>query len=198
MKFPLQMVLTNILATAFSDTTAPGDVAHGIFDFLKLLLVFGGAAPTLPNGRQGEGEIQSLGVTGPFSIELRGRLLHYSPIITYRVVCNGSHGGAIVSEVLQYRRGSNGVPVRVLDFVGGSGTFIANESLWHYENIDPQFQQIALPRGRLALSTVMQNINCGAASDLGRFLLDVNDRRSPPPVVTIVSRMQNNIASACE
>ena len=103
-----------------------------VFTFLKDALIQNVAAAVARRG--GYRELVSRGQEGPIEIIVKfreggGRLA------TYRLGITEQEGGRIVidREVLSYRRGQYGRPWHFVDFSGGSGRAITNESVYGME-----------------------------------------------------------------
>jgi len=192
----MRITLINVKPEVFATSAAPSEVACGALGFLRDLLVYGASIP--PSDFRAIGVLQGLWEPGPFGIELRGRLSRNTPIVTYTLFCDGRDRGSIISETLQYRHGNSGAPTRVIEFVEGSGRLVANEFSWSCRGSGLEYRQMKVPQGRLALFTAMQDGNFVTAKQLGNFLLYANDRHSPAPVVTLVSKMVTKNVPVCE
>lgn len=89
------------------------------------------AALGLLGGSRGFQEVRSRGSDGPIEIELKIRADLGRPqasLITYSLQIEEDSGRAVVAhEVLKYRRGQRGQPLRFLDFRRGAGDAVTNE-----------------------------------------------------------------------
>jgi predicted ATPase len=100
-----------------------------VFSFLKDALTDNvHVALTKLGGGRGFQEVKSRNSTGPIEIELKFRLTDKSPLITYSLKINEEDGRPIIErEILQYRKGSKGLPWRFIDFSKGKGQAVINE-----------------------------------------------------------------------
>ena len=104
-----------------------------VFNFLKDALTQNVATAVAQRG--GFRELVSRGENGPIGITIKfresgGRLATYE----LEIAANGSRV-SVEREVLHYRRGQDGRPWHFVDFSGGIGTAITNESVYGQEEI---------------------------------------------------------------
>ena len=99
-----------------------------IFSFLKEALNHNVAQAVARRG--GFRELISRGASGPISISVKFRESG-GKLATYSLSIAQEDGKVIVKrEILRYRRGSYGRPWHFVDFSGGKGTAITNESVY--------------------------------------------------------------------
>jgi len=100
-----------------------------VFSFLRDAMTSNvNVALTKLGGSRGLSEVRSRNSIGPIEIELKFRAKPDSPLITYFLQINETHGKALVErEILKYRRGSIGQPWHFLDFSRGRGVAVTNE-----------------------------------------------------------------------
>ena len=104
-----------------------------IFSFLKEALSHNVAQAVARRG--GFKELISRGASGPIGISIKFRESG-GKLATYSLSIAQEDGKAIVKrEILRYRRGSHGRPWHFVDFSGGRGTAITNESVYGQEGV---------------------------------------------------------------
>ena len=80
-------------------------------------------------GSRGFNEVRSRGTRGPIEIEIKYRVRHDSPLITYSISVGTQGNRPVVErEILRYRRYSDGRPWHFLDFRRGQGYAVTNEA----------------------------------------------------------------------
>lgn len=113
-----------------------------VFSFLKEALAGNVAAAVARRG--GFRELVSRGESGPIGIVIKFRESG-GRLATYLLEIAAPGGRVIVQrEVLRYRRGQKGKPWHFVDFSGGSGTAITNESAYGQAGAAEQREEYAL------------------------------------------------------
>ena len=80
-------------------------------------------------GSRGFKEVRSRNARGPIEIEIKYRVRHGSPLITYSISIGTQRNRPVVErEILRYRRYSYGKPWHFLDFRRGEGYAVTNEA----------------------------------------------------------------------
>ena len=80
-------------------------------------------------GSRGFKEVRSRNARGPIEIEIKYRVRHGSPLITYSISIGTQQNRPVVErEILRYRRYSYGRPWHFLDFRRGEGYAVTNEA----------------------------------------------------------------------
>ena len=80
-------------------------------------------------GSRGFKEVRSRNARGPIEIEIKYRVRHGSPLITYSISIGTRRNRPVVErEILRYRRYSYGKPWHFLDFRRGQGYAVTNEA----------------------------------------------------------------------
>ena len=80
-------------------------------------------------GSRGFSEVRSRNARGPIEIEIKYRVKHGSPLITYSISIGTQGKRPVVErEILRYRRCSHGKPWHFLDFRRGQGYAVTNEA----------------------------------------------------------------------
>ncbi len=98
-----------------------------VWDFLSECFLYGLRHAWDRRGRASE--IRTRGEPGPVSIDIRYQERPDEPVITYHLAIDeGVHGPEVVSERMQWRRGSRGRPFRFLDMKSGIGEAAADET----------------------------------------------------------------------
>ena len=113
-----------------------------IFSFLKEALNHNVAQAVARRG--GFKELVSRGASGPIRISVKFRESG-GRLATYILSIAQEDGRAIVErEILHYRRGSYGRPWHFVDFSGGQGTAITNESVYGQEDAREEREEFQL------------------------------------------------------
>lgn len=114
-----------------------------VFSFLKEALTQNVAQAVARRG--GFKELVSRGESGPIGITVKFRESG-GRLATYELeIANDHDGRAFVHhEVLKFRRGSYGLPWHFVDFSGGKGTAITNESVYGQEGAEAERKAYAL------------------------------------------------------
>ena len=113
-----------------------------VFSFLKEALAGNAAAAVARRG--GFRELVSRGETGPIGITLKFRESG-GRLATYLLEIAAPNGRVVVQrEVLRYRRGQKGKPWHFVDFSGGAGTAITNESAYGQAGAAEEREEYAL------------------------------------------------------
>jgi len=113
-----------------------------VFSFLKDALTLNVAKAVAKRG--GFRELVSRGSKGPISIILKFRETG-GRLATYELQIEEKRGQAYVErEVLKFRRGQRGQPWHFVDFSGGKGTAITNESAYGQEGATIERQEYFL------------------------------------------------------
>lgn len=113
-----------------------------VFSFLKDALTLNVAKAVAKRG--GFRELVSRGSNGPISIILKFRETG-GRLATYELQIKEKNGQAYVErEVLKFRRGQRGQPWHFVDFSGGKGTAITNESAYGQEGATIERQEYFL------------------------------------------------------
>ncbi len=139
-----------------------------VFAFLSECFTFG--LRQAWNNRGGIKELRTRGCDGPIELELKYREKPKTPIITYHLSINENADGPIVeTEWLRWRRGSRGKHIRFLDFYGGTGSVIPNETPDITDKpIDGQLDDPSM----IAASMFGQSTHYPRVSALRRFITD--------------------------
>ena len=113
-----------------------------VFSFLKEALAGNVAAAVARRG--GFRELVSRGQSGPIGITIKFRESG-GRLATYLLEIAAPGGRVVVQrEVLRYRRGQKGKPWHFVDFSGGAGTAITNESAYGQAGAAEQREEYAL------------------------------------------------------
>ena len=113
-----------------------------IFSFLKEALNHNVAQAVARRG--GFRELISRGASGPISISVKFRESG-GKLATYSLSIVQEDGKVIVErEILRYRRGSYGRPWHFVDFSGGQGTAITNESVYGQKGAEEEHETFQL------------------------------------------------------
>ncbi len=113
-------------------------------------------------------ELHTRGTSGPIEIELKYRERGNLPVITYHLSIDEEKTGPVVAEEwLQWRRGSQGKPVRFLDFKNGSGRVTTGEMP---NEKDERVEERLDSPDMLAVNTLGQFAKHPRVSALRRFI----------------------------
>ena len=97
------------------------------------------AALSKLGGSRGFNEVRSRNARGPIEIEIKYRVRHGSPLITYSISIGTQGNRPVVErETLGYRRYSHGRPWHFLDFRRGQGYAVTNEA----EDVEDETQLV--------------------------------------------------------
>ena len=123
-------------------------------------------------GSRGFNEVRSRNARGPIKIEIKYRVRHGSPLITYSLSIGTQGNRPVVErEILRYRRTSYGRPWHFLDFRKGRGYAVTNEAeeVEDYTQLERDKQSLKSP-DLLAIKGMAQFERFPAVVALGNLI----------------------------
>ena len=123
-------------------------------------------------GSRGFEEVRTRNARGPIEIEIKYRVGHRSPLITYSISIGTQGNRPVVErEILRYRRSSSGKAWHFLDFRRGQGYAVTNEAeeVEDYTRLEREEQSLKSP-DLLAIKGLAQFERFPAVVALGNLI----------------------------